>query len=306
MTHYMRMLLEGGKGPSGRIVSEESFALFATPFTEAEEFGKGAHYGYGIAVDTLDGHKILRHTGGMQSFASAMWADLDGRVAAFASINAMQGYRPNPVAKYAIQLMRAEAEKRPLPAAEALDNPREIDNAAEYTGVYTAAGESVQVSAEGQTLSLVIAGKRMRLSRHEGDSFVAEDAEWQAYSWDFARAEQTKGDAKTAGKPPVTELMYGRKWYVNAMYSGPKTIAAPARFAPYEGVYDSGTDGFSVVICKGKLFASGTPLMELGEGLFRLDDEPNSPETVEFLHVINGRARMAVVSGSPYWRLETV
>jgi CubicO group peptidase (beta-lactamase class C family) len=98
MARYARMLLNHGSGasgdhgPSGRIVSEESFALLSTPWIKAApEFSETASYGYGIAVDTLDGHKILRHTGGMVSFASSIHVDLDGGVACFASINAMQG-----------------------------------------------------------------------------------------------------------------------------------------------------------------------------------------------------------------------
>src|SRR6202034_2341585 len=118
-----------GQGQNKRIVSEESFTLFSTPYIQAEEFSPTASYGYGIAVDTLDGHKILRHTGGMVSFASSIHIDLDGGVAAFASINAMQGYRPTPVTQYAVQLMRAEREAKPLPAAEPLGDPMEVENA---------------------------------------------------------------------------------------------------------------------------------------------------------------------------------
>jgi len=300
MTRYMEMLLARGKGPKGRLVSEESFTLFATPHIEAEEFGKGAHYGYGIAVDTLAGHKILRHTGGMSSFASSMQVDLDGGVAAFASINAMQGYRPNPVAKYALQVMRAEAEKKPVPEAEALDDPHTIEDAAEYRGVYSGDGGSVEVLAEGKTLFVVTSGKRVRLQRTAGDSFVAEDEAWQEFSWVFGRGVA----AKPGAKAPVTELTYGGKWYVNGAYKGPKTIAAPKRFSSFEGVYDSGTDGFRVVICKGKLVAGGTVLEEIGDGLFRSTDEPNSPETFEFLHIVDGRCRMVLSSGQPYWRVD--
>ena len=75
----------------------------STPYIKASEFSETASYGYGIAVDTLDGHKILRHTGGMVVFASSIHVDLDGGVAAFASINAMQGYRPTAVTEYAVR-----------------------------------------------------------------------------------------------------------------------------------------------------------------------------------------------------------
>ena len=112
MARYLRTLLNSGQGADGRIVSAEGFRLMSTPYIKAPEFSPSASYGYGIAVDVLDGHKILRHTGGMNCFASSIHVDLDGGVAAFASINAMQGYRPTPVTQYAVQLLRAETRSQ--------------------------------------------------------------------------------------------------------------------------------------------------------------------------------------------------
>jgi CubicO group peptidase (beta-lactamase class C family) len=122
MSIYLRMLLNGGQG----IVSADGFRLLSTPYIKATEFSPTAFYGYGIAVDVLDGHRILRHTGGMNCFASSIHADLDGGVAAFASINAMQGYRPTPITQYAVQLLRAQREAKPLPAAAALADAMEV------------------------------------------------------------------------------------------------------------------------------------------------------------------------------------
>ena len=72
MTLYMQMLLNRGQAPNARIISADSFALMSKPWIKAPDFGPTASYGYGIAVDTLDGHTILRHTGGMASFMSAI------------------------------------------------------------------------------------------------------------------------------------------------------------------------------------------------------------------------------------------
>ncbi len=77
------------------MVSEESFALFSTAHIPATEFGPTASYGYGIAVDHLDGNAVVRHTGGMLSFASSIIVDLDAGVGAFASVNAMQATGPH-------------------------------------------------------------------------------------------------------------------------------------------------------------------------------------------------------------------
>jgi CubicO group peptidase (beta-lactamase class C family) len=300
MTRYMRMLVNRGKGPNGPLISEESFALFTSSFIEADEFGKGANYGYGIAVDMLDGHKVIRHTGGMPSFASSMQVDLDNKLGAFVSINAMQGYRPNPVAKYALQVMRAEADAKPVPQPEAIDNPREIENAADYAGAYAGEGSSLQVIGEGKSLFVLKDGNRIRLARTAGDKFAAEDPAWQRFPWVFSRGESEKSDAKK----PVTELMFGPAWWANAAYRGPKVFASPKRFERFTGCYDSETSGFEVVICKGRLFAGGDPFVEIGHGLFQKADEPESPETIEFLHVVNGRSRMALVTGTPLWRIE--
>ena len=301
MNRYMAMLLAHGKGSHGRIVSEEGFALFATPFIEAEEFGPGAHYGYGIAVDTLDGHKLLRHTGGMQSFASSMQVDLDAKVGAFASINAMQGYRPNPVTKYAIQSMRAEAEKKPLPKSEPLPDPLEISDATDYAGAYSGESGTVQVVAEGRSLYVISGRTRIQLARVAGDTFVATDEAWQSYPWAFGR--EKTAVATATGK--VSEMGFGAKWYTNAAYTGPKTFAMPGPLAVFVGVYYSRTNGLlEAYILKGLLVVGGITLEPLGEGIFRFSDEPNNPETIEFLHVIDGHAQLAILNGEALERIE--
>ena len=48
----------------------------------------------------------------------------------------------------------------------------------------------------------------------------------------------------------------------------------------------------------------GVTLEPLGEGIFRFCDEPNNPETIEFLHVIEGHAQLAILNGEALKRLE--
>lgn len=111
MARYMAMFINRGAGPQGRLLQEASFKALATAHMPPGAFAPNAGYGYGLAVEELDGHTILWHTGGMASFASAMHIDLDAGVGAFASINAMQGYRPNAVARYALQLLGAKRKQ---------------------------------------------------------------------------------------------------------------------------------------------------------------------------------------------------
>src|SRR5262249_1877299 len=151
MNLYMQMLMKGGAG----VVSKDSFARFTKPYIDAAELGPTAKYGYGIGVDHLDGHVILRHTGGMASFMSSITVDLESGVGAFASINAGLGYRPVPVTQYAVQLMNAAKQSKPAPAPPEIDDPRVVKNAADFAGVFeNQTGGKLRIVADGSALFL--------------------------------------------------------------------------------------------------------------------------------------------------------
>jgi hypothetical protein len=309
MALYARMLLNGGQGPQGRIVSEESFKLFSTPFIKAEEFSPTASYGYGIAVDTLDGHKILRHTGGMVAFASSLHVDLDGGVAAFASINAMQGYRPTAVTEYAVRLLRAAGESRPLPVPPVVADALMVDNATDYAGTFTAAdGRRLSFVADGKHLLLDEDGRRIPLQRAapEGDDFVSTVEHVRArYAFAFGRKPGEQGGEKK--HQPVIEVAYGPDWYTGAAYSGARQFPAPADADLYEGFYRGEGPwggGGTVYVLKGVLMLDGEPLTPIGAHLFRVGKEDWSPITAEFLHIFAGKARLLRLAGGQMWRLD--
>lgn len=313
MASYARMLLNRGKGPKGRIVSEESFQLLSTPHIKAPDFSPTASYGYGIAVDTLDGHRILRHTGGMVAFASSIHVDLDGGVAAFASINAMQGYRPTAVTEYAVQLLRSNRENKGLPIAPAIKDAREVENAADYAGTFAAPeGRTLTFTAQGKMLVLTLDGKTIPLQHTGGDTFISTvPGSMSADSFNFGRKEES-GTGKTSSgakkpKPPVVEVSYRDEWYTCAAYSGPGSFHSPADWSAYIGRYqcDSPWGGdMHVYVLKDKLVAEGSNLAPLGGALFRAGDEEWSPETAEFLHIFEGRARLLRFAGADFVRVE--
>jgi CubicO group peptidase (beta-lactamase class C family) len=322
MARYARMLLNHGQGPQGRIVSERSFALMSTPHIKAPDFSETASYGYGIAVDTLDGHKILRHTGGMIAFASSIHVDLDGGMAAFASINAMQGYRPTAVTEYAVRLLRAEREAKTLPAAPSIANPLEVDNAADYVGAFTDGDRrTLEFAVEGKQLFLTHEGKRIPLQHAHGDNFISTvEGVFADRTFIFGRAQP--GSAKSGTPPasasgasgdshekpgPVVEVSYGSDWYVNAKYSGPRTFTTPKEYGAFVGRYRSesawGGDTFAYML-KGQLILDGKSLHRIGGSLFRLGDEEWMPDTAEFLCVFEGKPRILRVAGMDFWRVE--
>jgi hypothetical protein len=320
MTRYARMLLNHGQAPHGRIVSEQSFALMATPHIKAPDFSQTASYGYGIAVDTLDGHKILRHTGGMVTFASSIHVDLDGGVAAFASINAMQGYRPTAVTEYAVRLLRAEREAKTLPAAPAIANALEMDNAADYGGPFADSnGRILEFAAEGKQLFLTRDGKRIPLQHTGGDNFISTiEGVFADHPLVFGRSESGKQPASVSAsngqshekseKPgPVVEVSYASDWYVNAKYVGPRSFIAPKEYDAFVGRYrsESAWGGDAVVYTlKGQLRVYGDALHRIGGSLFRWGDEEWIPDTAEFRCVFEGKARILRFAGMDFWRVE--
>src|SRR5687768_1473887 len=139
MAKYIRMLLNRGALSKGRLISEEGFKLFTQRAMNSPYRGEPASYGYGVWVSDIDGHKRLRHTGGMVAFSSSLDADVTSGVGAFASVNAnLRGYRPVAVTKYAVELFNASLDGKKLPDAPAPAPPAdEVKNAAEYAGEYT-------------------------------------------------------------------------------------------------------------------------------------------------------------------------
>jgi D-alanyl-D-alanine carboxypeptidase len=295
MAIYLRMLLNEGQG----VVSADGFRLMSTPYIKASEFSPTAFYGYGIAVDMLDGHRILRHTGGMSCFASSIHVDLDGGVAAFASINAMQGYRPTLVTQYAVQLLRAQNEGKALPALPVVTD--EVEDAREYAGVFRHSdGRELVFKADGSRLLLVADGKEIALQRKEGDLFSStEQGVFSDYSLSFGRG------VAPAPSSLVVEVGYGPEWYVNTGYLGPHEFAVPAVYGAFTGRYRSnGGEDVRVFVRKGRLWIGDSPLTEIGSALFRVGDEAWIPDTVEFLCVVEGRARMVRVIDEVCWRIE--
>ena len=110
MGKYLKMLLTRGVGAKGRVLSEKSFELFTKPVIKSPFRGEDASYAYGLWVSDTNGQVLLRHTGGMVAFSSAMFADTTNGFAAFSSVNAARllgSYRPIPVVRYAHSLLNA-------------------------------------------------------------------------------------------------------------------------------------------------------------------------------------------------------
>ena len=305
MAAYMAMILNGGAHSGARIVSAEGFTLFSTPYIAAPDFGPKAFYGYGIAVDELDGHRRLRHTGGMVSFMSAMHLDLDAGLGAFASINAQLEYRPNPVVQFALQLLRSAHDNRPAPPMPAFDQSQDVPDAASYQGSYVSAdGRRLEVAAAGGRLVLERGHERIALQHVEEDNFIADHADFDLYALVFERSDAEPSN--TGATRPVLALAHGSDWYVR-----PEGHARPIEPSPelarYVGAYyseDPWVGWVRVVQRQGRLWIGGTdPLTPIGDRLFRVGG-PDSPEVAEFVDFVDQRPRRLRFGGGELERIE--
>ena len=303
MGAYVTMLIKRGAAPSGRVASQAGFALFAQPHMAAEHFGPGASYGYGIATDKLDGHTRLRHTGGMISFASALEIDVDAGVGVFASINAMQGFRPRPVAEYALRLMRACREGTSLPDVPAHKPSLYVESAGDYAGHYMGTGgRALTIVADGSRLFLVHKDLRVPL-----ESAIEPDDAFIVRHPDFAHYPLLFGRAGAGGKGPAVEVGWGEEWFAIARYSGPRDFKVPVEWGRYPGHYrneDAWIGSNRIDVRKGRLWLNGTvPLEPAADGRFYLRDEPQSPEWVGFSDFANGKAMRMRLSGADLARV---
>ncbi len=294
MAAYVRMLLNHGAGPQARIISEQSFALLTQRAIAVKE---GEWYGYGIASKEDGGHHILTHSGGMVGFSSVIAADLDGGYGVVVLINDPDG--PEAIGKYAMQLMRAAHDGKPLPAPED-DNPLTVKKAADYAGTYTNQdGNKLQLVAEGDKLFLVRDDGRFPLERRGEDAFYVRNKDFWRFLLRFGRE-----------KGKVVEAFSGQDWYPNGRYTGPRNFEFPMDWLAYPGHYRSQQmwfNNFRIVLRKGKLLLI-TPTGEeeavvpVEGDLFRAGDEEWSPERVKFDDPINGQTPRVNLSGQDYYR----
>lgn len=302
MAKYMRMLINRGALPKGRVVSEEAFKLLTTPAIDSPFRGEPASYGYGFWVSDIAGHTRLRHTGGMVAFSSSIDVDLNAGVGAFASVNAnLRGYRPVAVTKYAIDLFNASLAGTPLPdAPPAPPAPSVVKNAADYPGVYTAPdGKKLELSAEGEKLILTYNGRKVVLERPggNGDRFVVKHPEFELYALGFVRENQL-----------VTQAYHGADWYAGARYNGPRSFETPKELEGFAGHYFNDSPWYGdtrVVLRRGQLFLDGVaPLVPRSDGKFGIGD-PEAPDWIAFESIVGGRAMQLNYSGILFRRMFT-
>ena len=302
MCIYLRMLMNGGEGPTGRVLSEESFGLMTRRAIATQQWG-GAWYGYGLTLADVEGHVCLGHGGSTPGFVAAMIADLDDGIGVVVLINGNAGYYgPTVMALHLLELLRAGLRQQGMPPPRTIPDLASVSNAADYAGTYICGGDRLVLTVQGDRLTLMWRGQEVALERRREDDFYAPHPDLDLFHLEFGR----DGDR-------VVEVFHGPDWYVGEGYSGPGTFDYPEEWECYPGhyrTYNFGLTNFRIVLRKGALLlmypAGGYEVLTpLDDGLFRIGEDARSPETLRFDSVASGRALRAIYSGCPYYRTYT-
>ena len=306
MATYLRMYMNGVAGPDDRVISDESFRLMTQKVIATPQWG-GAHYGYGLILADIDGHAYVGHGGSTTGFVSAMIADVDEGIGVVVLINGLvQSFGAANMALHMLGVLRAGINGQEMPAYPEAPDWGAVSNAAEYEGTYTSASTSTherfQITAVAGGLSLRWQNEDVALERYGQDSFYVPHPDLEHHLLEFGR----EGEQ-------VVEVFHGPGWYVREDYSGPRHFDYPAEWDSYCGhyrTYNFGLTNFRVAVRKGRLLllhptGGHETLVPLGEGLFRIGEDPTGPETIRFDAVASGKALRAVYSGCPYYRTYT-
>jgi D-alanyl-D-alanine carboxypeptidase len=301
MVGYLQMLLNRGVGPRGRVISEKSFQLLITPVIKADFRNEPASYAYGLWTSNAGTRTLLRHTGGMVAFSSAMYADLTDGFAAFASVNAnLRGYRPVDVTRYALDLLYAASRNQELPAIPPpTATPDTINNAVDYAGTFTAPdGRKLVLVDQADKLFLLHGGQRLALERAGRDRFIIRHPDYELFALSFGREERA-----------VVEAFHGPDWWTNERYVGPKAFDYPKEWDTFTGRYRSDSPWYGsarLFVRKGRLiFDDQQFLIPLEPGVFRPQGDLNSAERMTFDTVLNGKAIHFNFSGIDFYRTFT-
>ncbi len=303
MAKYARFLLGDGTFEGTPVLSPASFARFTHSVVEAGQAGIPglyARYGYGLAEQTLDGHRVIGHTGGTNQYTACIEADVDAGVAAVALTNhGALGPRPCAVVEYALRAERAVREGTALPAALPIE-PQNVVPAA-YAFAQTFHGRN------GRTLTFIEHGTTLALRDRNGteypayprgsDTFFIPAPELGLSTVDFFRDERQR----------VVELFYLNDWYRTDAYRGPGGDDASPGLTALAGhyrVYQDSTNA-RILIRHGQLYLDGSgPLWPAGGGAYGVG-ERWSPERYRFDTFSGGFAQRLVISGIPLIRTFT-
>jgi CubicO group peptidase (beta-lactamase class C family) len=295
MCAFVRLLLRGGEGPNGRLLSEEAFARMSAGTPGEDE---NAAYGYGLVMRNVDGRRFIGHGGGMVGYLAGMQADPDANLGVIVLQNGI-GSNPMSLARTVIRI--ADGEKPGDDAVTALED--------DLAGAYRPddhGGEPLEIAASKNGPVLRHDGREIRLEELDHNLFLASDGVFDRFPLHFARR---------ANDTP--ELWHGGRRYVRSGAAArplPEPSAELQAIAGHYRSHNPWTTNFRIVLRGDQpwlIFAGAPdgfdteqPLFPAADGSFRVGEDPGNPEVLHFDTVVDRHALRAWLSGWPYYRAD--
>ncbi|MGB7873596.1 MAG: serine hydrolase domain-containing protein, partial [Anaerolineales bacterium] len=292
MCRYLQMLLQRGHG----LLTPQSFELLIEPVIATDDGTHGEHYGLGLFTMQLDEHHAIGHSGGMVGFTADMLADFDLGLGVVVLTNGPA--EPSKISRYALSLFNAALDGQALP-----DFPEDtVDNAEDYVGAYRCGEKSFTLKADESRLFLDFESATVPLTSFIPDHFIVPHPAFEL----FALHMECEDDR-------ITGAGWGAERYVREGLETKASLESPVEWDAYPGHYRSHNpwlNNFRVISRAGSLvliYPTGEEeaLYQLEPGLFRISDDPRSPEFIRFDVVIYGKAMQAFFSGGVYSRTFT-
>ncbi len=296
MATYLRLLLNRGWCPSGRVMSERSFEIM----TENGEWTGGDYYGYGLATYSVGGRRYIGHGGGNSGFRSAMVVDMECGVGVIMLTNRMGETDPLvEVAQNALTVVCANLADDREPAPPERADLTYAPDAGDYAGIYRSPTQTLELVAGAGRLLLRTGEATVALERRSRDSFYAPHPDFVGFLLEFGRQD---------GR--IAEVFHGDQWYAGENYVGPREFDYPVDWEAYRGHYRARNpelSNFRIALRKGELtllnpWGNADPLTQRDDGGFRIGRDELSPETLRFSAIADGLALRVDYSGCPYYR----
>jgi CubicO group peptidase (beta-lactamase class C family) len=293
MCAFVRLLLRGGEGPKGRLLSERSFAEMSAG---RNRMGEGAAYGFGLVTREVDGRRFIGHGGGMVGYLAGMQADPEAGIGAIVLQNGMSAH-PVTLARTAIGIVRGDTSGV---AANTLV-------ADDLVGVYDTddGADPVEIAAGRDALILRAGATEVALVELGDDLLLAPDRAFDRFPLSVER------------RNGVSELWHGGRRYVRAGTDAqplPEPSAELRLIAGHYRSHNPWATNFRVVLRGDQAwllftaapdgFHDQQPLLPAAEGSFRVGEDVGNPESLSFDTVVDGRALRAWLSGWPYYRVD--
>jgi hypothetical protein len=154
---------------AGRIVSAASFREMTTPVKLPS--GRPMNYGFGLVADTLAGHRVVQHGGGINGFISALHHLPDDSL----TVVVLANTAPAPSDGVADALIRAVIGAPPRTPVAPKDLPTTVEDRARLVGSYRLTrpdGSRVGVRVYEESGNLMVQGDGQPAVRmaHQGSN----------------------------------------------------------------------------------------------------------------------------------------